>query len=291
MLNHRATSQWQPSAHVKGTIDDARQILAEAASVVLLTGAGVSTDSGVPDYRGPRAIRATPMLYSEFVGTPTARQRYWARNFQGWAQLSRSVPNQAHRAAAAWEQLGRPSALVGVITQNVDGLHEQAGSRRIVTLHGRSADVVCLGCGQVTPRAQLQPRLIEANPGVPQMRHIEHAELRPDADAEVGDWKGFRVPDCLVCGGVLKPDVVFFGESVPRHRVATATAWCQGADALLVAGSSLTVMSGLRFARQMAKQGKPVVIINHGATRADDLATVRLDLNVGEGLAALVADV
>lgn len=291
MFKHRATGEWQPSTHLSGTLDDARELLAQASSAVLVTGAGVSTDSGVPDYRGPAALRATPMLFAEFVGSERARQRYWARNFQGWAHLSRAEPNRAHTAVATWEQVGRPNALIGVITQNVDGLHERAGSRRIITLHGRSADVVCLGCGQVTARADLQPRLAAANPGVEPMRVVEHAELRPDADAVVHDWQGFQVPACQACGGVLKPDVVFFGEPVPKDRVNVALAWCEAADVLLVAGSSLTVMSGLRFARLMAKQGKPIVIINHGATRADELASVRLDVPVADALARLTAEV
>lgn len=291
MLKDRATSQWQPSAHLKGTLADAHRLLVGASSAVVLTGAGISTESGVPDYRGPNSMRATPMLYSEFVGHPIARQRYWARNYQGWATMSAAEPNAAHRAIANWEHGGRPCPLVGVITQNVDGLHEAAGSRRLVTLHGRSADVVCLNCGRMTSRADFQDRLAEANPTVRIKPFLEHAELRPDADAEVADWHGFQVPDCEFCGGILKPDVVFFGETVPRHRVAAALAWCEGADALLVAGSSLTVMSGLRFARAMAKQGKPIIIINHGATRADDLAAVRLDQKVGRALATLVAEV
>lgn len=288
---HRATSAWQPTTVLAGDLDHAREVLAAASSVVVLTGAGISTDSGVPDYRGPGSIRATPMMFSEFVGDPLARQRYWARNFQGWAHLTAARPNAGHQALVFWERVGRPTALSGVITQNVDGLHEAAGTQRLITLHGRSADVICLGCGALIDRAALQGRLAELNPDLPMMRRLEHAELRPDADAEVADWRGFRVPVCEWCGGVLKPDVVFFGEVVPKHRVNAATAWCAGADALLVAGSSLSVMSGLRFARQMAKQGKPIIIINHGATRADDLATVRLDVSLSHALAKLAAEV
>ena len=284
---HRATHPWQPTTRLAGDLEGAREVLSQASSVVVLTGAGISTDSGVPDYRGPNSVRATPMMYGEFVSDPLARKRYWARNYQGWAHVSRAQPNGGHRALAEWERTGRPSALAGVITQNVDGLHEAAGTRRLITLHGRSADVICLCCGALIDRAGFQQRLAELNPDVPMMRHLEHAELRPDADAEVVDWQGFRVPECERCGGVLKPDVVFFGEAVPKHRVSAALSWCAGADALLVAGSSLTVMSGLRFARQMAKQGKPIVVINHGATRADDLATVRLDIPLSDALAEL----
>lgn len=291
MLKQRATSQWQPSVQLSGTFADARGLLAGVPNAVVLTGAGVSTDSGVPDYRGPNSLRATPMLYSEFVGHELARRRYWARNYQGWASLSTAEPNTAHRALAQWEHAGKPCPLIGLITQNVDGLHESAGSRRLVTLHGRSADVRCLGCGRISSRAALQDRLAAANPDVQVKPFLEHAELRPDADAEVADWRDFRVPACEACGGILKPDVVFFGEAVPKHRVDVATSWCAGAGALLVAGSSLTVMSGLRFARSMAKQGKPVIIINHGATRADDLAAIRLDMAVGPALTRLATEV
>lgn len=285
--SHRATSQWQPSTHLRGTVADARRLLEGLGSAVLLTGAGISTDSGVPDYRGPTAIRATPMLYAEFVGNPVARQRYWARNYQGWAHLHRARPNPGHLAVAAWERTGVPAALTGVITQNVDGLHEAAGTRRLITLHGRSSDVICLQCGRLFSRAALQDRLAQVNPDVRLSDFVGHAELRPDADAQVADWRDFVVPGCEVCGGVLKPDVVFFGESVPQHRVNAAMSWCDGADALVVAGSSLTVMSGLRFVRHMVKRGRPVVIVNHGATRADELAVVRLDDSVADVLVAL----
>lgn len=285
---HRATEQWRPSTHLCGSLDDARQVLTQAGSVVVLTGAGVSTNSGVPDYRGPGALRATPMLYSEFVNDPIARQRYWARNFQGWAQVSSKSPNPAHVALASMEHDGWPTAMIGSITQNVDGLHEAAGSRRLVTLHGRGADVICLDCASRSTRASLQTRLAALNPNTPQRTDLPSAELRPDSDAVVEDWQGFQVADCEACGGMLKPDVVFFGEAVPKHRVVAATAWCDIAESMLVAGSSLTVMSGLRFVRQMARRGKPIVIINHGATRADELATVRLDGDVAQLLAQLV---
>lgn len=273
---------------LRGTVEDARELLEEMDRVVVLTGAGISTDSGVPDYRGPRAQRATPMMYSEFVGDPANRRRYWARNYQGWAHLGQADPNAGHRALASWESTGAPAELVGVITQNVDGLHEAAGQQRLVTLHGRSADVVCLDCGQVTRRSDLQPRLAELNPEVAPRTDMGHAELRPDADAVVDEWQDFVVPACLACGGVLKPDVVFFGEPVPKGRVEQSFAWCEQADALLVAGSSLTVMSGLRFARHMHRHGKPVVVVNHGSTRADELATVRLDDSTSRVLPALL---
>ncbi|GAA1389251.1 hypothetical protein GCM10009599_03700 [Luteococcus peritonei] len=284
-----ATRAWEPTQVLRGDLDDARELLEEMDAVVALTGAGISTDSGVPDYRGPQAVRATPMMYDEFVSQPLSRRRYWARNYQGWAHLGQADPNAGHRALATWEATDLPTRLVGLVTQNVDGLHEAAGSSRLVTLHGRSADVVCLSCGQLTRRLDLQQRLAELNPEVPLREDMGHAELRPDADAEVEDWRDFQVPECLACGGVLKPDVVFFGEPVPRSRVEQAFAWCDQADALLVAGSSLTVMSGLRFARHMHKQGKSVVVINHGATRADEIATVRIDANTSEALPAVLS--
>ncbi|MEL4358655.1 MULTISPECIES: Sir2 family NAD-dependent protein deacetylase [unclassified Luteococcus] len=284
----RATRAWEPTTILRGTVQDARELLEELDRVVVLTGAGISTDSGVPDYRGPSAQRATPMLYSEFVSDEANRRRYWARNYQGWAQLGRAEPNPGHRALAAWERGAGPTRLTGLITQNVDGLHEAAGSVRLVTLHGRSADVVCLDCRRVSRRADLQPRLAQLNPGVQPRADLGHAELRPDADAVVDDWQDFVVPPCEDCGGVLKPDVVFFGEPVPRDRVEQAFAWCEEADALLVAGSSLTVMSGLRFARRMHRDGKPVLVVNRGATRADELATIRLDAGTSAVLPALL---
>ncbi|SER59682.1 NAD-dependent protein deacetylase, SIR2 family [Propionibacterium cyclohexanicum] len=269
-------------------MQEATELLKSVGDAVVLTGAGLSTGSGVPDYRGPGSIRATPMLYQDFVSDPLARQRYWARNYQGWWKLSQAKPNEGHRALARWERRARPGVLLGVITQNVDGLHEAAGTRQLITLHGRSADVVCLRCQRVEARAHLQQRLAELNPAVAVNDRLGPAELRPDADAEVEDWQGFTVPDCFHCGGLLKPDVVFFGETVPKPRVAAAFAWCEAASVIVVAGSSLTVMSGLRFVRRMAHRGVPIIIINHGATRADELATVRLDGDTAALLPALV---
>lgn len=284
----RATSSWQPSGNLHGTVEEAREVVRRARRVVVLTGAGISTGSGVPDYRGPSSIRATPMLYQEFISDPIARQRYWARNYQGWAKLSTAAPNEGHLALSRWERQSHPGMLLGLVTQNVDGLHEAAGSRQLITLHGRSADVVCLQCGRVEARVDLQERLRELNPDVAMNDRLGPAELRPDADAEVEDWQDFSVPECRRCGGLLKPDVTFFGETVPKARVAAAFAWCDAAAAIVVAGSSLTVMSGLRFVRRMAKRGAPVIIINHGATRGDNLATVRLDGDTSRLLPALV---
>lgn len=267
------------AAALDGALD-----LLRGRSLVVLTGAGLSTDSGIPDYRGPGAPTRMPMTYGEFVSGEPARQRYWARSHLGWGRMRRADPNPGHVALAALD----PELL---ITQNVDGLHERAGSRRLVALHGRIADVVCLDCRTTSTRAELQARLDAANPGWLE----EHAEvaIRPDGDVDLEETAGFVVPPCEVCGGVLKPDVVFFGENVPATRVercyAAVDALVESDGALLVAGSSLTVMSGFRFVRRAAKAHTPVVIVNRGATRGDDLATYRLDIGCSEFLRTLAA--
>jgi NAD-dependent SIR2 family protein deacetylase len=250
--------------------------------VVVVTGAGLSTDSGIPDYRGPGSPARRPMTYQEFVSGPAARQRYWARSHLGWSRMRAASPNAGHRALAALD----PELL---ITQNVDGLHEAAGSRRLVALHGRIADVICLSCRRTSSRASLATRMVSANPGYAEAHAA--AEVRPDGDVELDDTAGFVVPDCEGCGRVLKPDVVFFGENVPAARVQRcydAVDALRSADALLVVGSSLSVMSGLRFVRRAAKAGVPVVVVNRGATRGDDLATMRLEAGCSEFLTALV---
>jgi NAD-dependent SIR2 family protein deacetylase len=251
----------------------------------VLSGAGASTDSGIPDYRGPTSVRATPMLYSEFVGSREAQQRYWARSYLGWRRIGQARPNDGHRALVALEAHG----LHGVITQNVDGLHAAAGSTTVIDLHGEIAMVICLDCGERTPRKALQDRLALLNPGVGAPVDPGHAELRPDGDAIVDDWHDFVLAPCLTCGGRLKPDVVFFGESVPKPRVAASYALVDATDVLVVVGSSLTVMSGLRFVRHQVKRGRPVVIINRGSTRGDERASVKLDAGCSETLTALLA--
>ncbi len=247
-----------------------------------LTGAGVSTDSGIPDYRGPGAPVRTPMTYQEFVSGPAAQQRYWARSFLGWSRMRHAVPNPAHHALARLGASGRTDLL---ITQNVDGLHERAGTPTVCALHGRIADVVCLACRHRSGRVALQERMRLLNPGFAAAH--QSAASRPDGDVELESTGGFEVPACEVCGGVLKPDVVFFGENVPKDRVQRGYDAVESTDALLVAGSSLTVLSGLRFVRHAAKLGRPVVIVNRGATRGDDLATHKLDLGCADFLTAL----
>ena len=255
---------------------------------VALTGAGLSTDSGIPDYRGPHAPARMPMTYSEFVSGPAAQQRYWARSHLGWSRMRKADPNPGHHALVALERAGRLRML---ITQNVDGLHEAAGSRAVCALHGRIADVVCLGCRAQTPRAALHERMLALNPGWTE-RHTAVA-VRPDGDVDLEETAGFAVPACESCGGVLKPDVVFFGENVPKPRVErcyeAVDALDPSADMLLVLGSSLTVMSGFRFVRRAAKRGVPVVVVNRGSTRADDLPVVKLEHGTSEFLSSLAA--
>ncbi len=254
--------------------------------LVALTGAGLSTDSGIPDYRGPGSPRRTPMTYQEFRTGEAAQRRYWARSHVGWARMAHAAPNAGHRAIADLERAG---VLHGLITQNVDGLHSAAGSRAVIDLHGRIDTVMCLGCGRRSPRVELQGRFTELNPGFVEAALVTFA---PDGDAELEDTDGFRLAACTGCGGALKPDVVFFGENVPKERVARAYGQVDalvGGGALLVAGSSLTVMSGLRFVRHAHKLGVPVVIVNRGTTRGDEFATVLVDAGCSDFLPALAA--
>lgn len=263
------------------------QLLAGRRTAVL-TGAGVSTDSGIPDYRGPTSPRHTPMTIAEFRSGPAARRRYWARSHVGWARIRDAQPNDGHRALAALQAAG---AATTIITQNVDGLHDKAGSRPVIDLHGRLDSVVCLDCGARSSRAELERRLLALNPSIGDDDDAAPAgaALRPDGDADVGDTSGFVVAPCEVCGGPLKPDVVFFGENVPGVRVDAAYAAVDDTDALLVAGSSLTVMSGLRFVKRAAVRHLPIVVVNRGATRGDDLATLQLDADCSRALGAIAA--
>jgi NAD-dependent SIR2 family protein deacetylase len=245
------------------------------APLFVLTGAGCSTDSGIPDYRDRdgRWKRAEPIRYQRFVRDPAARQRYWARSFVGWPRVAAARPNTTHRALAALEALG---FVVQLVTQNVDGLHQRGGARRVLDLHGRLDVVDCLDCGLRLPRERVQALLAAHNPGcVP----VAPERSAPDGDVLLADavQAGFRVPDCPHCGGMLKPAVVFFGENVPRPRVAHAMAQLERARGLLVVGSSLTVFSGYRFCRRAAELDLPVALLNHGRTRADDLARLKLD--------------
>lgn len=252
--------------------------------LLVLTGAGVSTDSGIPDYRGEdgRWKHRQPVMYQEFIGSAQTRRRYWGRSVVGWRRVSGAQPGAAHRALAALEAGGR---LRHVITQNVDGLHQQAGSRAVTDLHGRLDAVECLGCGTRIDRAAFQDRLEALNPGWDPASQT----IRPDGDAELkaADYERFEVPDCTACGGLLKPAVVFFGENVPRPRVADAMQRLADADALLVAGSSLMVFSGYRFIREARRLGKPVAVVNRGRTRADGEVDLKIEAACGPVLSEL----
>ncbi len=274
-----------PSTSV-GTDDDLARAVALLAGrrLVALTGAGLSTDSGIPDYRGPGSPGRTPMTYDEFCSGRAAQQRYWSRAFVGWQHMAGAGPNAGHHSLVALE---RGSVVTSLVTQNVDGLHAAAGHRRLLDLHGRLSEVVCLACQAISPRARLQTRLAALNP-TRARADSNDVEIAPDGDALVEDAAEFEIAGCEACGGRLKPHVVFFGENVPRQRVTTATAWVDEAEALLVVGSSLTVMSGFRFVRQAARIGMPIVIVNRGATRGDELASVRVDAGCSPTLGALV---
>ena len=260
--------------------------LATHRRLLVITGAGISTGSGIPDYRGEDGgwKRPPPMTYQAFTGSLAARQRYWARSLLGWPRFGQARPNSAHLALATLQRQGRVQALV---TQNVDGLHQAAGSSGVIDLHGRLDAIVCLGCAARSTRAAFQQALVAANPDWLELP----AGIAPDGDAELDevDFSTFRVPACAVCGGVHKPDVVFFGESVPRTRVEAVHAHLARADAVLVVGSSLMVWSGFRFVRAAASAGLPIALLNRGLTRADDLATLKCDADIAHALSAAVA--
>ncbi|WP_413760613.1 NAD-dependent protein deacetylase [Streptomyces sp. MMBL 11-3] len=287
-MRMRPTLSWTPTADLPPGTTDPRPVVdaLRTGGVLVLSGAGLSTESGIPDYRGEGGSlsRHTPMTYQDFVGGPQARRRYWARSHLGWRTFGRARPNAGHRAVAAF---GRHGLLGGVVTQNVDGLHQVAGSEGTVELHGSLDRVVCLSCGTLSPRRELARRLEEANPGFAPVA----ATINPDGDADLTDEQvgDFRVVPCTVCGGILKPDVVFFGESVPAPRVEHCRGLVRAATSLLVLGSSLTVMSGLRFVRQAAQEGKPVLIVNRDPTRGDVHALTRIALPLGPTLTT-VAD-
>lgn len=260
--------------------------LASHERVFVLTGAGCSTASGIPDYRDEQGAwkRRQPITFQELTRSEAKRRRYWARSLLGWRHMGAARPNTAHFALAELEGLGRVSLLV---TQNVDGLHRRAGSREVLDLHGSLEQVECLACGRAVPRAEHQARLAEHNPHFLEAR----GRMAPDGDMDLEDveYDSFRVLDCEVCGGLLKPGVVFFGESVPKVRVERAYAALEASEALLVVGSSLMVFSGYRFAHRAAQRGQPIAILNRGRTRADGLASLKVEAEVGESLAVAVA--
>jgi NAD-dependent SIR2 family protein deacetylase len=266
------------------TLDQLVSFLEAHPRLFVLTGAGISTGSGIPDYRDENGDwkRPAPVQYRDFVDRLETRKRYWARSLVGWPPFQQARPNLCHRALLDWETAGRIDCLV---TQNVDRLHQAAGSRRVTDLHGRLDRVICLACGERYRRDWLQQSLLELNPsfGGPA------AEIAPDGDACLPDtdFGALRVPNCLQCGGILKPDVVFFGETIPRQRVETAVSALLGSDALLVIGSSLMVYSGFRFCRLAAEHGIPSAAINAGRTRADPLLDLKLTSRFEDALGCL----
>jgi NAD-dependent SIR2 family protein deacetylase len=270
---------------LEGSREQLRRFVAAHRRVFALTGAGCSTASGIPDYRDERGEwkRRPPVMIQPFRTDDTVYRRYWARAFAGWGRFTQAQPGAAHRAFAAWEAAGTLSRLV---TQNVDGLHERAGSRAVIDLHGRLDVVVCLGCGRRTSRAALQASMAQRNAG---WRAV--AVTAPDGDAEVEPERiaSFAPPWCGRCGGRLKPDVVFFGENVPLERYQLARDALADADALLVAGSSLMVYSGFRFVRMAHEAALPIAIVNRGRTRGDDLARVKVEDDVGSVLGDVIA--
>jgi NAD-dependent SIR2 family protein deacetylase len=276
-------NQEELSVAAQFSIDFVREKIA-GKKIIALTGAGISTDSGIPDYRGEGKVARHPMTYDVFMGSKEAQIRYWARSFVGWNRIAESEPNRGHFALADAERSG---SVAGIITQNVDQLHQKAGSKSVIDLHGRLDMVRCVNCGHQMSRYDLDLLLTELNPGVSKDNAIE---FTPDGDAEVEIAADFNIPSCPKCAGVLKPDVVFFGESVPSARVEIAMAKLDEADVLLIAGTSLAVNSGLRFAKRAARASKPIVIVNIGPTKADDIAFAKIESSTSLALERLLND-
>lgn len=265
-------------------INQMREFIADKHRIFVLSGAGISANSGIPTYRDHRGRwqRSDPIKHLEFLHQPLKRQRYWARSMVGWQHVQLAKPNVGHIGLATLESFGQTELLV---TQNVDGLHQRAGSRDVIDLHGRLDRVVCLDCEQPTSRADMQAELEAANPALVDFC----AQVLPDGDADIDDYEmsGVEVPACMHCGGILKPDVVFFGDNVPRERVERAMQALERADAVLVVGSSLQVYSGYRFCRAAAERDVPIACINFGSTRADGLFSLKLEMDCGEAMQKL----
>ena len=251
--------------------------------IAVVTGAGISTDSGIPDYRGEGAPVRTPMTFQQFLADPRARKRYWAGSHLGYGRFAAARPNTGHEVLAALEAAG---VVTGVVTQNVDGLHSRAGSRRVIDLHGSMDRVLCLDCGQVFARVDVAERIDAENPW---LSEPDAVVIAPDGDAEVTEIDDFVIPACTVCGGALKPEVVFFGEFVPAEKFSEARSMITASDALVIAGSSLVVNSGIRLLEQARRRRQPIVVINRGATKGDARATVKIDAGASETLTALAA--
>jgi NAD-dependent SIR2 family protein deacetylase len=267
-----------PTGH---TIGDAAEVL-RGRTLCILTGAGISTDSGIPDYRGEGAPKNHPMTFTDFMGSESRRRRYWMGAHLGWMRFHQARPNEGHLAVADLEQQG---IATGVVTQNVDGLHHDAGSSRVIDLHGRLDRVRCMDCGQSYARTAIESQISAENPGFIDL--VDDSLVRPDGDVEVADEIAFAVPSCDLCQGILKPEVVFFGEFVPGSVFQHAQALLAQSGALVVAGSSLVVNTGMRLVSQAKKRRLPIVVINRGPTRADQVATVRIEGGTSESLSAL----
>lgn len=284
---------WGPPEEAAFGLESPPEAVLAAAEVVrdsptlVLTGAGTSTASGLPDYRGRGAIPRSPMTYEEFVSSDAARRHYWARSTVGWPSFRVARPNRVHNLVA---QLAEALPITGVVTQNVDGLHQEAGSAPVLDLHGRLASVSCLSCGAVVDQEAMQDILLQMNPNVAaRLELLAHqAATLPDGDAEVDRTESFDYPDCAVCGGLLKPDVVYFGENADPGVVTAAFDLLEASDTLLVLGTSLTVMSGLRFVRRAARDSKAIVIVNDGPTRGDELATHRVHGRLADVLGTVI---
>jgi NAD-dependent SIR2 family protein deacetylase len=280
-MNSPANTQPELPAAVEYGIEYAREKLA-GLKLVALTGAGLSTDSGIPDYRGAGRVHQHPMTFDRFMGSFEAQQRYWARSYVGWSRISQARPNAGHLALATAEEQGIISAL---ITQNVDGLHGLAGSKNLYELHGRLDQVRCMKCGLNLHRSEVDTMLQALNPGVSKDPNVEYS---PDGDAEIEATSEFNIPVCPQCGGVLKPNVVFFGEQVEANLVERCIAEVDAAEGILVAGTSLSVNSGMRFVKRALKANKPVVIINLGPTKGDELALAKIEANTSVALERLL---
>jgi NAD-dependent SIR2 family protein deacetylase len=265
---------------VDAQVDLAVDLLA-GRRIAVLTGAGVSTDSGIPDYRGEGAPKRTPMTFQQFIADPEYRKRYWAGSQLGWRHFSLARPNIGHTTLAELEEA---DIVTGVVTQNVDGLHLQAGSRKVVDLHGTMDTVRCLRCTQSFARTDISARIADDNPWLSSM---DDPEINPDGDAAISAFSDFVTPDCTVCGGILKPDIVFFGELVPTEKFSEATALVAAAGALIVAGSSLAVNSGIRLIEQARRRKIPIVVINRGVTKGDGRAAVKIEAGTSETLVLL----
>lgn len=284
MLTENSANSSTTGMPASAQIDELVRVV-EGRTVAVLTGAGISTDSGIPDYRGEGSSVRTPMTFAEFQASETARKRYWAGSHLGWKRFSNALPNAGHRALAALEAAGVTN---GIVTQNVDGLHLQAGSDRVVDLHGSMDRVRCLVCGQFFARQAIANIISEQNPW---LDGAERIELGPDGDVIPERVIDFAVPSCTVCKGTLKPDVVFFGEFIPVERFAEARALVQAADVLLIAGSSLVVNSGIRLLETALRQESPVIIVNRGTTKGDMRAALKIDAGTSQTLEALAARV